>query len=740
MIRKCMYLVICLFCLFACKKESESIIGEITLPEGATEQFDFFAEGGTGSLSFNSAHEWTASTEVDWLTLSPASGGAGEFLIELEVAQTDEPREAIVVIESFGVSREIKVNQSRYPVKNNFEVAYTSLTLENYKDGKFEWQLVLKDADYHTNYGSKGSAIFLKLLLDKDWDYSKGIPFGLYNLEETQNIGTALGVITANYNDKMLESGLVELIKGENGLKIGLLAVDSDGNKFNTFYDVPSADSYMFNNAYGSTISKDLYITNYTQCFVEDEGDIYREGKKMWRLNMSNDDIQLKYIGDHQGSGEWLTLTLVTPLDATTPAGKYDFVEGDRVLIDYTVIAGYRSTFANGIGFYSWWKKQSESRVYTEEAPFVAGTVEIIENSDGTYSVDILAVDDALPETNSLIVKYAGKLDIYDKTKTGDFAVADANFYGPFEFPSENMNWFIGLGDEDYINSSGGKGQAWVFDVMASPEQVLTKGLPYRKYTIGTNTGFMPGSCHMAYHRVYDQYQLKEETLIVSGTIEIKSLPDGRDEVVVDVIDANGVAHKGSYVGAIGIKSAVNIPMADRHFSGDGARIAANYYGSRYAPENESPEKTEWDITWEDKTLIESGGENGLGISLMIRTSNPTSFEAGLPVGVFSLYEPDQTGVVEGIYNGYYTSYTVFYETERRTLMITGGYITISKVGDGYKIDLELETGNSEVMYRVTGSYTGAVALEDYSVSPWNMTREPLASEKKIVVNALFTK
>lgn len=722
--------------LVSCQEDKITVNENIEIPEGNTNTLKFGNDGGAQTISFKTQLDWVATASESWVKLSPASGPAGDVTIQVSVDETTTNRNATITINNGKESQEFKVEQSKYPSENNFDVAYTKLTLEKYADEKFEWHLVLQNEESAGSYEPAGTSVYIKLLLDKTWNYSKGAPIGEFNIEQTQETGTAIGVISIDNEEKMIENGSVELIKTEDGLKVGLIATDSDGNQLHTFYTVVPEDSYMFNNAYGSTIGRDLTITNFTQALIEDEGDIFGVGKKVWRLDIAPEDIKFKYIGFHEGAGEWMTITLVTSLETTFPVGKFPFVDETFDLELNTAVKGKR-TWLDGSGLNSWWRTQTGPRQYVEEAPFFGGTIDIKENGDGTYTVDILSVDDALPENNTLMVKYNGGIELYDSNNTGDFAIANADFYGPFEFPSENMNWFIGLGDADFKNNPGGQGQAWVFDIMASPTQVLTAGVPYGKYTIQKNSNYGVGTCHFAKYRVYENYELKKEINIVSGSIEIKKLEDGRNAIIVDGVDSNGKSHKGEYKGNIPTNSVVSIPLKDRVFKSEGARVSSQFYGYNYSPENESPQKQGWDIIMEDETLINSNGVDGLGITLMLRTSKPTSFAEGIPVGIFPIYEPDQTGVVEGIYNGDFTYYSVYYQTTERRLMITGGNVIISKNGDEYNIELDLETANKEVRYTITGGYKGTVKLDDFS-APMSMSRKKNAQKESAKV--LFNK
>ncbi|MGL5730098.1 MAG: hypothetical protein ACRCX5_03145, partial [Bacteroidales bacterium] len=510
-------------------------------------------------------------------------------------------------------------------------------------------------------------------------------------------------------------------IDNGDGLYVALTA-ETVNDKRITYYPVEKENFFMYNSIYGSTIDRDLLIDNYDQAVIFDEGDIFREGKRVWRVDIAQKDIQFKFVGPHEGVGEWLTITLITELEKKNPVGVYEFVMDDRTLIANTALGGYRSAMMGGIGFNSWWRSQTGPNEYKEDSPFVAGKVEVKENSDGTYSVEVLAVDDALPENNTLIVKYAGKLDIYDPSQTGDYSIANADFYGPFQYDSPNMNWFIGLGDKQYAESRGGNGECWVFDAMARPDQIFTNGLPYGIYVIGENTNYEAGTIHTAYHRIYENYEMKEQIRLVSGQIEISKLADGRDKVTVKAIDANGVEYKGEYTGLMPTNSAAYPPYKDRVFNGVGAKMVANYYGRNYAPENETPEKVGWDLAFEDKEFYDSRGQTGLNIVLELRTKLSTNFADGLPVGIYPVYNPSENGIEEGIYNGNFTFYTVAYETAQSKIMITGGFITISKENGKTVIDFDLETANEYVRYTVTGRYDGDFVYQDFSGSPGSIT------------------
>lgn len=701
---------------YSCVEDKDNIVGQIEIPGETQTLLKFGAEGGDEDILFSSTLGWKATSSAEWVQISPAYGKAGESTLKLSVTPSDEVRSATITIDNGESTKEIQIEQSKYSEASNFIVYATELTLEKYEDEKFEWHLLLKDETYAFSYGRDGRCAYMKLYVDKTHDFSKGIPAGNYPVGDGK-VGTSIGMMANGRDQEPVESGFVEIIKNGNDIKVGLMIEVKDKEKVITYYDVQPDLFHFFNYAYGSTIGRDLKIDNYDQAYVKNEGDIFGQGKRYWDLNIAQRDIQFKYVGVHEGVGEWLALTLITPMEATSPVGTYEFVMDDRNLIDYTALGGYRSTMSN-MGFNSWWRSQIGPNDFIEESPFVAGTVDVKENADGTYSVEVLAVDDALPENNSLIVKYNGPLAIYDPTNTGDFAMASADFYGPFQFDSPNMNWFVGVGDKSFADSRGGKGSIWVFDLMANPEQKFTKGVPYGSYRIGENTNYEAGTIHMAYHRIYDEYEMKEEIKLVSGQLELSKMPDGRERLQVDAVDVNGKRYKGTYMGLLPTNSVSYPPYTDRVFNGVGAKMLANFYGRNYAPENETPQKVGWDLAFEDSEFYNSRGQTGLNIVLELRTKLSTNFADGLPAGIYPVYEPNQNGVEEGLYNGDFTYYTVAYETAQSKVKITGGFITVSKENGKTIIDFDLETANEYVRYTVTGRYDGEIMYNDFSASP----------------------
>lgn len=106
----------CALVFAACKEEVPVVPAEITLAPKTEYQIPL---AGTEDLviPFTSSKSWTASlkTPVDWVTISPLSGDAGECEIKVLVSATKdyESREAVIVIKSEDQTAEVTLVQGQ---------------------------------------------------------------------------------------------------------------------------------------------------------------------------------------------------------------------------------------------------------------------------------------------------------------------------------------------------------------------------------------------------------------------------------------------------------------------------------------------------------------------------------------------------------------------------------------------------------------------------------------------------
>lgn len=109
----------------SCQKPVEPAVTLTSSPTAAVP-----TEGDVVSITFTSNVAWTAKSDQSWLTVSPASGEAGENITIKASAlknDTNDPREATVTITAGTASASMKVTQSQLDALN---IATTEFTVE----------------------------------------------------------------------------------------------------------------------------------------------------------------------------------------------------------------------------------------------------------------------------------------------------------------------------------------------------------------------------------------------------------------------------------------------------------------------------------------------------------------------------------------------------------------------------------------------------------------------------------
>lgn len=100
--------------VISCKPEEEAIVPEVTV-NTAEETLVIPTAGGEAVISFTTNVDWTANIAetVDWCTLTPSTGKAGEVTVKLiaQKNETNDNRIATVVITAQDVVKQVKVTQ-----------------------------------------------------------------------------------------------------------------------------------------------------------------------------------------------------------------------------------------------------------------------------------------------------------------------------------------------------------------------------------------------------------------------------------------------------------------------------------------------------------------------------------------------------------------------------------------------------------------------------------------------------
>ena len=157
-----------------------------------------------------------------------------------------------------------------------------------------------------------------------------------------------------------------------------------------------------------------------TNPFLSDLNDDYE-------MNFDNCSLLLYPVGDYyeigyqnimfyltpdNGIGDYLTLDMVTNFATLEEglAGTYNPISITEAAAAGTFLEGFASEGGYAQG--SWWYYSStgEEYIYDKMAPFTDGTIEIIDNQDGTITINIDTYDD---RANNITGTWTGSYEVY---------------------------------------------------------------------------------------------------------------------------------------------------------------------------------------------------------------------------------------------------------------------------------------------------------------------------------------
>lgn len=124
---KLSFLLLCVFVLVACSKDDEEA-PSLQFSSGVENLVLGAEKDSRLTLNFSSSHSWQASTDTDWITLSPAQGNAGNSSLAVfakEGNRTGEVREATVTFSAGGtVIKELKISQRKKDILEMKQTTY----------------------------------------------------------------------------------------------------------------------------------------------------------------------------------------------------------------------------------------------------------------------------------------------------------------------------------------------------------------------------------------------------------------------------------------------------------------------------------------------------------------------------------------------------------------------------------------------------------------------------------------
>ena len=108
-------LIASLAVLVGCEKETDTFLDEVQV---SSSYVGVPMGGGATSITVSATSSWSISEIPDWLTVSPASGNAGETTVSFSAATTLDGRETTVLLTCAGATQRINVIQGLAVVSN----------------------------------------------------------------------------------------------------------------------------------------------------------------------------------------------------------------------------------------------------------------------------------------------------------------------------------------------------------------------------------------------------------------------------------------------------------------------------------------------------------------------------------------------------------------------------------------------------------------------------------------------
>ena len=237
-------------------------------------EFTLGCEGGSGTLTFTSNIDWTASADDSWLTVTPESGKASKSTVTLTFSCGQNPqlkgRSTYIVLSGYGAEKNIPVAQAGDPmagaapeVKNGDAVLANSPLVEKFlTEVTYEDKTYKNDTKIFDYYGGFDGKNLTWSNWETDWpDGDKPQSYSLRWKKEDMESGK----MALHLEDKLGWSGDMDIAEGARYVNITNL--------------VPN-DTYTYKvtAASGKVLTQGTFTTTGTihQCFFS--GDVKKKG------------------------------------------------------------------------------------------------------------------------------------------------------------------------------------------------------------------------------------------------------------------------------------------------------------------------------------------------------------------------------------------------------------------------------------------------------------------------------
>ncbi len=279
--------------------------------------------------------------------------------------------------------------------------------------------------------------------------------------------------------------------------------------------------------------------------------------------------------------------------------------------------------------------------------------------------------------------------------------------------------------EQDGVYTTVGAGRAMSFDLFQfAPFTLDNITLPARTYRYGTNYGMNTFDPAKTYCMVRDAKGNVKKIEFKSGTIDVQKLGTTYT-IKAELVTTTDEPFTASYEGKIEIENKVSgsdpgtLPALEKDLTGlSFIRAFGKYYGGTTA---DNCIVNLYDV--EPNTDYGTDYLSKAGHLVSLDLSTAVSETATLQEGTYEVSSAYRPGTFfagyEETFMGSLLAMGTYCEERNDSYesiygMITGGTVTITKVGDGYRFVLDFVTSKN---HKVTGSYEGKVEMTDKRTS-----------------------
>ncbi len=582
-----------------------------------------------------------------------------------------------------------------------------------FENGTQNWELRFFSEAFVDSGRTSGDVIALDMAAAAESTILNGLPVGEFTLKVPEEGATPSAMEIAGgeivtypgeENAVAFTSGTLSITKGEGNIYtiegVFITAENVEYNfKITRDLDAPESGVEFDDQTYSSDLTGDI-TQNVTRVFAQYEGDAAGTGTGVWVLHLwgdgaevSDENMQINRVGSY------FRVQLYTELSNSIPEGTFNFVKTDGAIQAGTAEAG----LIDGVQVGSWFYQLVEEGI-AGSAPADSGEISINSNGDGTYSISYRFGDDNPYNTYYVSSEYSGEVTLIDNTDTGDFAAVSAHYLNN-DISASHKSWGIAFQSQEYVDSGTKTGEVIAIVISTRADDSF-----YSRYLEGSydlsnvnpNADYSVALVPVAVAFVDGSPRVS--TNITSGFMDI--VWTGSEYT----IELTGVQVEGSTeTFDLSYKGVVDFVDYESGTGGDDivydgtGTVKAEFYGAL-------PDGGNWTIGFQNQAYLDGATSGTLFMTLDIVSSTNLTFADGMPVGTFEMASSMPAGATGYVLVNMFSAYNY----EGQTTDFKSGTVTIEKIdgGDDYKVTLDFVDVNDNSL---TGSYTGAVALQDYS-------------------------